>query len=123
MCNTSTTSDYVLWLFGIEVDEQNDVASTVTPAGWSADTDSQPHFIAWMYNAGELEAGGIRSGFEAQFSGSPAFQRFTAMFNNADTGEAPCIDGIVQTPEPSGAVILLAGLAPVAGFAFRRRRA
>jgi hypothetical protein len=120
--NTSTSSDYVLWLFGIEVDELNDVATTVTPSGWSADTDSQPHFITWMYYAGELEAGGAQSGFQAVYSGPPAFQNFTALFDNAATGEVPSIDGIVQTPEPATAVILLTGLAPIAGIALRRRR-
>lgn len=120
--NTSTSSDYVLWLFGIEVDEPNDVASTVTPSGWSADSESQPHFVTWMYSAGEVEAGGIQSGFQAEYSGPPSFQKFTAMFNNAATGEAPCIDGIVQIPEPATAAILLTGFAPIAGIALRRRR-
>lgn len=120
--NTSTSPDYVLWLFGIEVDDQSDVTDTVTPPGWSADDESQPHFITWMYYAGELEAGGIMSGFQAQFTSPPTFQGFTAMFNNAETGEAPCIDGMVQTPEPAGAAILLTGLAPIAGLALRRRR-
>ena len=120
--NTSTAPQYVLWVFGIEVDDQTDVLSTLTPAGWSVDTESQPHFITWMYLSGELEAGGSRTGFEAAFTGAPTFQSFTALFNNDETGEAPVVDGIVRAaPEPSGAAILLTGLVPIAAAVLRRR--
>lgn len=120
--NTSTLPQYVLWIVAIEVDDQIDVSSVVTPYGWTADIDSQPHFITWMYMAGELEAGETQSGFEACFSGTPALQTYTALFDNSETGEAPCADGIVRTaPEPTGVAVLLTGLAPVAAFALRRR--
>ena len=119
--NTSTSPQYVLWLVGIEVDEETDVLNTVTPVGWSVDIESQPHFITWIYQSGELEAGDVQGGFTASFSCTPAFQSFTALMNNAETGEAPCVDGNVLTPEPTGAAILLAGLAPMAAFALRRR--
>jgi len=121
--NTSTAPQYVLWVFGIEVDDQVDVLSTLTPAGGSVDDESQPHFITWMYLSGELEAGGYRTGFAATFSGAPAYQTFTAMFNNNDTGEAPVVDGVVRAmPEPTGALALLAGLASIASAALKRRR-
>ena len=121
--NTSTAPQFVLWVFGIEVDEETNVLGTATPAGWSVDDESDPHFITWMYWSGELEAGGSRTGFEATFTGTPAFQSFTALFNNNDTGEAPVVDGVVTpTPEPAGALVLLTGLAPFAAATIRRRR-
>ncbi len=120
--NTSTGPQYVLWVFGIEVDEETNVLGTVTPAAWSVDDESDPHFMTWMYLTGELEAGGSQTGFEATFTCTPAFQSFTAMFNNNDTGEAPVVDGDVILPEPTGALVLLTGLAPVAAVAIRRRR-
>jgi len=121
--NTSTVPQYVLWVFGIEVDDQVEVLSTVTPAGWSVDAESDPHFITWMYLSGELEAGGSRTGFEARFTGTPASQTFTAMFSNNETGEAPVVDGVVRgMPEPMGVLVLLAGLTPIAAAALRRRK-
>lgn len=121
VCNTSPSPQYVLWLVGIEVDDGTDVLKTVTPAGWTADTESQPHFITWMYQSGELGSGEMRTGFTAQFNGTPAFQNFTALMNNSETGEAPCLDGVVSVPEPAGAAVLLTGLSPLTAFALRRR--
>jgi len=121
MHNTSASQEYTLWLIGLEVDEQTEVLNTVTPVGWSVDTDSQPHFITWMYYAGEIEAGGTQTGFQAQFTCAPAFQNFTALMSNNETGEAPTVDGIVTLPEPAGIAILLTGLAPLVAFTLRRR--
>jgi len=122
--NTSTAPQYALWVFGIEVDENTSVLSTITPAGWTVDDESDPHFITWIYMAGELEAGGSRTGFAATFTGTPAFQGFTAMFDNTDTGESRVMDGMVSgAPEPSGALVLLTGLAPLVAAGMRRRRA
>ncbi len=122
--NTSTAPQYVMWVFGIEVDEQTNVLSTVTPSRWSVDDESDPHFITWMYLSGELEPGDSCTGFTATFTGTPAFQNFTAMFNNSETGASPCIEGIVNTvPEPAGIAVLLTGLTPIAAAAVRRRKA
>lgn len=121
--NTSTAPQYVLWIFGIEVDEDTNVLSTLTPAGWIVDDQSDPHFITWMYLSGELGAGDSQTGFAATFTGTPAFQSFTAMFNNNETGEAPVVDGPVRpVPEPTGALVLVTGLAPVVAAVARRRR-
>lgn len=120
--NTSTSQNFVLWIFGIEIDEDTEVLSTVTPAGWSVDDQSDPHFITWLYLTGELEAGESQTGFAATFTRTPLFQSFTAMFANNETGEAPVVEGIVRpVPEPASAVVLLAGLAPTAAAARRRR--
>lgn len=119
--NTSSSSQYALWLFGIEVDQQTDAVNAITPGGWSADTESQEHLVQWVYLTGSLAVGAQKGGFQATFSGSPSFQRFTAQFDNAVTGEVPEAHGVVSTPEPAGIAVLLTGLAPFVGFALRRR--
>lgn len=120
--NTSILPQFTLWGFAIEVDKQTDPLNIVTPGGWIVNTD-QEHLVTWMYMSGELQPGSKKAGFQATFGGSPAFQRFTAMFDNAETGESPSTIGMVETslPEPAGAAVLLTGFAPFVGYALRRR--
>lgn len=117
--NTSTQSQYKLWAFGIEVDDQTDPVYTIAPRGWSVNTD-QEHLVLWVYSS-ELSSGTQKTGFMATFSGLPAFQRFTAQFDNSLTGEVPEYHGVVSAPEPAGAAVLLTGLAPFIGYALRRK--
>jgi len=119
--NTSTSSDYSLWLFAVQVDEGADVISATCPSGWIADTDSMPHFITWEYFASEMPAGTFKTGFDVEFNRDPVSQVYTAMFDNTATGESPSVDGVVLTPEPAGIAALLTGLAPLAGLIARRR--
>jgi len=121
--NTSASSDYALWLLAIEVDELCDVLSVVSPPGWGADYSSQPHFITWIYFAGEVPAGASASGFEATFSCQPLLQTYSVMFDNINNpGETPVDYGEVSIPEPAGAAVLLAGFLSGGALILRRRR-
>lgn len=119
--NTSSVNQYKLWAFGIEVDEGSAPLTTSQPVGWTPNFD-QENLVLWIY-ASELGVGIQKSGFQATFSAPPAFQRFTAQFDNSYTGEVPEYHGIVSgtTPEPAGVAVLLTGLAPFVGLAFRRK--
>ena len=120
--NTSQNPVYRLWLLAIEVDEATDVDSVLGPAGWAVD-DSQPHFVTWIDFAGEVAAGESQDGFEVTFSGPPAYQMYSVMFDNIeDPGETPVDFGIVLIPEPTSACALLAGLLPLGALLVRRRR-
>lgn len=122
--NTSTEYQYLLWVFAIEVDDLCDVVSTTTPAGWSVDTESQPHFITWMYQSGEVAPGEQCSGFEATFTTAPLFQTYTALFSDDLNFTCPNTEGpvtVAAAPEPAGLLVLLTGCGPLAALAFRRR--
>ncbi len=117
--NTSAEPQYKLWAFGIEVDDQTDPVYTTAPRSWAVNTD-QEHVVLWMYSSA-LSSGAQKTGFQITFSGLPAFQRFTAQFDNSLTGEIPEFHGIVSAPEPAGVAVLLTGLAPFIGCALRRK--
>ncbi len=120
LTNTSSSSNYTVWLFALEVDENTDVLSVVTPSGWWSDSTVE-HFISWMYVSGELPAGESQAGFQAQFSQKPELQSWTVMFNNIDTGESPSECGFVAAvPEPSSIIALLAGIGGLAGLKKRK---
>lgn len=121
--NTSPVADYDLWLIAIEVDDAVEVVNAVSPAGWAADATSQPHFVSWICYVGEVGQGAFQTGFEATFSTAPVLQTYSAMFNNANTGEYPVDSGPVTfAPEPASMSVLVAGLMSVAAL-LRRRRA
>lgn len=125
--NAGTEPFFVLQVFNIQVDDQTDVLSTVTPGGWSVDTESQPHFITWTFDTsgtdgtGGLQAGVAQAGFQATFSGTPVAQEYSVSLYNGQSGECPSLDGTVSTPEPGGMALLLTGFAPLAALALRRR--
>lgn len=123
--NTSTASYYSLWVFTIEVDDVCGVSSTVTPDGWSVDTDSEPHFITWMYQTGELAAGKEVTGFQATFTSEPRSQAYTALFNDSLNFTCPYTEGPVTlvgaVPEPGSLLVLLTGCGPLAALALRRK--
>lgn len=122
--NTSTSSDYDLWVFTIEVDEGCDVFGTVTPPEWSVDTTGAPHFITWMYQTAVLPTRQSFYGFQAVFTSTPQTQYFTALFNNNVDQTCPYLEGgvtVTASPEPAGALVLLTGLGPFAALALRRR--
>ena len=120
--NTSQNPVYALWLMAIEVDEATDVASVVGPPGWAVD-DSQPHFVTWIDFAGEVAAGASQTGFEVTFSGSPAYQMYSVMFDNTENpGETPVDFGSVLIPEPASACALLVGLVSLGALRVRRHR-
>lgn len=122
--NTSSASYYSLWVFTIEVDNLCGVSSTVTPDGWSVDTISEPHFITWMYQMGDVPAGGAFSGFQATFTSAPQSQTYTALFDDDLNFTCPYTEGqvtVAAVPEPASLLVLLTGFGPLAALALRRR--
>ena len=120
--NTSSSDVYNLWLVAIEVDDDSDLLAAVSPAGWIADHTSQPHFVTWINFVSEIPAGQSETGFEVTFSAEPAYQTYSAMFNNIENpGETPVDFGDVLVPEPASAAALMVGLTSLVAFLFRRR--
>lgn len=122
--NTSAAPYYGLWVFTIEVDQLCTVSSTVTPHGWSVDTLSEPHYITWMYQTGDVAAGAGFSGFEATFSLAPQSQAYTALFCDDLNFTCPYTEGLVTViaaPEPAGMLILATGCGPLIALALRRK--
>ncbi len=120
--NTSQNPVYGLWLMAIEVDDAADVDSVLGPPGWGID-DSQPHFVTWIDFVGEVPTGQSQDGFEVTFSGSPAYQMYSVMFDNIENpGETPVDFGsVLLIPEPAGACALLVGLVSLGALRVRRR--
>lgn len=121
--NTSSDSDYVLWLVGVEVNEGCEAVSITSPSGWMPD-DSQKNFISWVSTGRDIAVGEELTGFGITFNSNPEFQHYEAMFNNTSTGAYPTQMGeiSVSVPEPGSVIALLTGLAPLTAFAFRRQR-
>lgn len=122
VANTSGSMDYSVWLLQIEVDENTDILSVQTPAGWRPDT-TVPHLAMWTCSPGGLAAGASLTGFAALFGSEPTTQGWTVMFRNSSSpGDMPVAFGMVSTPEPASILAILTGLASVAASSLKRRR-
>ena len=122
--NTSAASYYSLWVFTIEVDDLCGVSSTVAPDGWSVDTISEPHFITWMYQTGDIPAGEGFFGFEATYTSAPRSQAYTALFDDYLNFTCPYTEGqviVAAVPEPASLLTLLIGCGPLGALTLRRR--
>lgn len=121
--NTSPSPDYTIWLVQIEVDEGTKVVSALGPSGWA--TMYEPgteSYVMWFCTSADLPVGESLGGFRANFDSEPAYQSWTAQFNNTQNpGENPVGFGSVLTPEPGGIAAMLMGLAPFAWLTLRRR--
>lgn len=114
--NTSTDINYTVWCLQVEVDMDTLISSVTTPSGWSANWKI-PHVIQWTAVSGNLAADNLRSGFGVLFNLEPAYQNWTANFDNTiDQDDAPVCFGVVSTPEPGSILALLVGLIGIAGI-------
>jgi len=124
--NTSLEDRYTIWLLAVEVDEDCDVLGATSPNGWSADWESQPHFVMWICFGSEVPQGVIQGGFGIDYSTEPVSQMYSVMFDNAeDPGDTPVDFGNVQTspvPEPASLATMIFGLSSLAGIMLRKRR-
>lgn len=122
--NTSADERYTIWLLAVEVDEACDVLGATSPDGWAADWQSQPHFVMWICLASEVPQGVSQGGFGIDYSTEPAYQMYSAMFDNVENpGDTPVDFGNVQTiPEPASLATVLVGLSSLVGVVIRRKR-
>ncbi len=121
--NTSSSSEYGVWLLAVEVDENVNVIGAFSPIGWQVDTEI-PHLITWICMSGYVSHGETQVGFAAAFDKEPVFQGWAVMFRNQeDPSETPVDFGEVASvvPEASGLVVILTGIAPILATLRRKK--
>jgi len=119
--NTSSSTDFSIWLLQIEVDERTSVVGVSSPSGWTANLDVE-FVVMWMTGSDYVPAGQSLPGFQAEFDSEPAYQCWTVMFRNAAVqGECPVDFGNVLLNEPGAILAILTGLASL-GAQLRKRR-
>ncbi len=123
LTNTSSSSDYSIWLLQIETDVENRAVSTASPAGWQTITDPQtPNLVTWICGVSGLQAGTKLTGFRVLFQSRPLRQNWTVIFDNiALPGDTPVAYGEVIMPEPGGLMALLSGIIALKCAISRRR--
>ncbi len=120
LTNTSLDASYNIAIFQLEVDPDTSIVKNevIDPPLWVSDRDD-PHCIQWACTSEtNLPAGGVRDGFAITFSQQPAYQNYTAVFDDGGMNY-----GVVSVaaPEPGSAVALLAGVVSLAACIRRRR--
>jgi hypothetical protein len=123
--NSSSSTDYSVWLVQVDVDADTFVTGAGAPAGWTAyfEQPNPDHFVTWMCGSPGLQMNDEVTGFQAVFNRQPTYQGWSAQFSDSADPDALLSDsGEVMIAEPGGCAALLTGLISVTAFAMRRHR-